>query len=381
MADKRCFYEVLGVAKNASEEHLKKSYRTLAMKHHPDRNVGDEEAARNFKEVAEAYAVLSDPDKRQVYDRYGHAGLNGMGMQDFNAQSIFDSLGDLGDLLGSFFGGGHRRGPRPGQDLGYGLEIDLFEAARGCKKAITFPREENCSECGGNRCRRGTRPAKCRQCQGHGAVLINQGFFRMQQRCPGCGGTGEIITDPCSNCNGRGRVSVKRTIEIPVPAGAFTGLRFAVRGEGEAGAANAPRGDLICEVHVREHSIFQRVRDDLVCEVPVTFSQAALGGDIQVPTLAGAITYSLKAGMQSRERIRIPGKGMPSLRHQRRGDLFVEILVETPRSLTKRQQELFRELADIDQKHVSPQRKSFFEKLKELFTGQDEPVTGDGVKS
>lgn len=371
MADKRCFYEVLGVPKNADDEQLKKTYRTLAMKYHPDRNVGDGEAAVQFKEVAEAYAILSDPGKRQTYDRYGHAGLNGMGMPDFSsAESIFDLFGDV---FGDFFGGGRRRrGPRPGQDLGYELEIELLEAARGCKKTITIPREENCSDCGGNGCKRGSRPAQCRQCQGHGVVLVNQGFFRIQQTCRGCGGSGAIITDPCPTCSGRGRIAAKRTLEIPVPAGAYTGLQLALRGEGEAGAPGAPRGDLICQVHVREHSLFRREGDHLICQVPVTFSQAALGGEIEVPTLDGPIPHALKPGTQSGDVVRIAGKGMPGVRSQRRGDLHVVVVLETPRNMTKRQEELFRELAEIDQKQVSSQRKSFIDKLKGLFAGEEE---------
>lgn len=382
MADKRCFYDILGVPKNARDDDLKKAYRGLAMQYHPDRNVGDEEAALKFKQVAEAYAILSDPEKRQAYDRYGHAGLNGIGMPDFSSsESIFDMFGDM---LGELFGGGRRRrGPRPGHDLGYELELELIEAAYGCKKSVTIPREENCSECGGNGCRRGTRPAPCRHCKGHGVVLMNQGFFRIQQTCRGCGGSGAIITDPCPNCNGQGRVKVKRTLEIPVPAGAFTGLQFALRGEGEAGAPAAPRGDLICQVHVRDHPLFKRDGDNLICQVPVTFSQAALGGDIQVPTLDGPITHALRGGIQSGEVVRIPGKGVPSLRHsgahhQRKGDLLVVVAVETPRNLTKRQEELLRELAEIDQKNVSHQRKTFFEKVKELFSPgeQGDKATG-----
>jgi molecular chaperone DnaJ len=201
-------------------------------------------------------------------------------------------------------------------------------------------------------------------------VLTNQGFFRMQQTCRGCGGRGVIITDPCPNCHGQGRVTIKRTLPITVPPGSFTGLQLAVRGEGEAGAPGAPRGDLICQLHVREHPLFKRENDHLICQVPITFSQAALGGPIEVPTLDGPLTHHLKAGLQSGEAVRIAGKGMPNLRNQRKGDLLVVVMVETPRTLNKRQQELFRELAEIDQKHVSPQRKSFFDKLKSLFSGE-----------
>jgi molecular chaperone DnaJ len=377
MPDKRCYYEVLGVRREANDEELKKAYRNLAMQYHPDRKPGDEEAAAKFKEIAEAYAVLSDSQKRQTYDRYGHAGLNGLSMPDFSSsESIFDLFGDL---FGGIFGGGsRRRGPRPGQDLGYRLDVELAEAAHGCKKTITIGREENCSECGGNGVRKGISPTACRHCRGQGVVLTNQGFFRIQQTCRGCGGRGYIITDPCPSCHGQGRVTVRRTLDINIPAGAYTGLQLAVRGEGEAGAPGAARGDLICEVHVREHALFKRDGHDLVCQVPITFSQAALGGDIEVPTLEGRpIPHTLKAGLQSGDVVRIPGHGLPHLRTGRKGDLLLVVAVETPRHLTKRQQELFRELAEIDRKHVSPQRKSFFEKLKGLFgaeSAEDAPT-------
>jgi len=369
---KRDLYEILGVEKTVTEEELKKAYRVLAMKYHPDRNSGDEEAAHRFKEAAEAYAVLSDAQKRQIYDRYGHAGLGSMGgMPDFgNAQSVFDTLGDL---FGDFFGGGRRgRGPQAGEDLLLHLELDLYEASKGVKKSITIPRKEICSECSGSGCKKGTKPAQCRQCRGQGVVLMNQGFFRVQQTCRACGGSGHIITDSCPTCVGRGRVSVKRTLEIGIPAGVFTGARLPVRGEGEAGAPGAPRGDLYIEIQVREHRIFQRKDDHLICEVPVTFSQAALGAEIDIPTLDGVIKHTLDRGIQSGDHFRVPGKGMPNVRTRRTGDLLVVVKVETPRNLTKRQEELFREMAELDNKHVSAERKSFVEKLKELFSRREE---------
>ncbi len=372
MPEQRCYYDVLGVAKNASEEELKKAYRALAMKFHPDRNAGDDEAAARFKEASEAYAVLSDPDKRDRYDRYGFAGLNGMGLPHFDsAESIFDIFGDL---LGGLFGGGggrRRRGPMPGNDLVYNLEIDLAEVAKGCTKTITIPRAEVCPECSGSCARKGSKPATCRQCNGHGAVLVNQGFFRIQQTCRGCGGRGAVITDPCGHCRGQGHVTVRRTLDIDVPAGAFTGLQLARRGEGEAGQPGAPRGDLIIRVHVRDHPLFQRDGDHLICQVPIAFSQAALGGDLEVPTLDGPITHQVNGGIQSGDAIRIPGKGLPNLRSQRTGDLLVVLVVETPRHLTKRQEDLFRELAEIDKKQVTPQRKSFFEKIRTLFSATE----------
>jgi molecular chaperone DnaJ len=371
MAAKRDYYDVLGVRREADEEEIKRAYRRLAMEHHPDRNVGNPEAEEKFKEAAEAYEVLRDPTKRQSYDRYGHAGLEGMNVPHFNnAQSVFDLFGDL---FGDFFGPrGGRRGPQAGRDLQITIEVELVEAARGVTKSITVPREELCGDCGGSGARRGTQPAQCRRCQGRGVVIQSQGFFRMQQTCRGCGGSGFVITDPCAGCHGNGRVVAKRTLGVAVPPGVDTGTRIRLGGEGEAGDRGAPRGDLYCLLRVREHPLFQRDGVNLICQVPVTFSQAALGGEIDVPTLDGAIKHHLKRGVQSGELIRIAGKGMPNLRGGRSGDLLVAVLVETPRHLTKRQEELFREMADIDQKHVSPERKSFLETLRRFFAA-DEP--------
>jgi molecular chaperone DnaJ len=363
---KRDYYEVLGVRKDADDEEIKRSYRKLAMQYHPDRNAGDAEAEVKFKEAAEAYEILRDPEKRRRYDRYGHAGLEGVNVPNFSdAQAVFDLFGDL---FGDFFGQRRRYGPQAGRDLEVLLEIDLVGAARGVTKSVTIPRQENCGECGGNGCRRGTQPATCRRCGGQGVVVQAQGFFRVQQACRACGGRGAVITDHCQTCQGRGRVVVQRTLEVDVPAGVDSGNRIRLAGEGEAGQPGAPRGDLFCLVRVREHPFFQRDGTQLLCQVPITFSLAALGGEIEVPTLDGTITHSFKAGLQSGEVVRIPGHGMPSLRGGRRGDLLVQVVVETPRTLTKRQEELLRELAEIDQSHVSPQRKSFLDKLRDFFS-------------
>jgi molecular chaperone DnaJ len=379
MASKRDYYEVLGVARTASPDELKRAYRNLAMKYHPDRNSGDAEAAAKFKEAAEAYDVLSNPEKRERYDRYGHAGLEGLAMPDFSGASLFDILGDIGGIFGDMFGGGRRRGPQAGDDLAVPLELDLAEAAHGCTRTITIPREEICGECNGSRARRGTQPARCRQCNGQGAVWRGQGFFRIQQRCGGCGGHGVVIPDLCPACNGQGRIVVRRTLEVNVPPGVDNGVRSMppMRGEGAAGEPGVPRGDLYFEVRIREHPLFRRDGDHLICQIPISFSQAALGGPIEVPTLDGPITHELKRGIQSGDVVRIAGIGMPSLRSGRKGDLLVVILVETPTSLTKRQEELFRELAEIDRKNVSPHRKTFFEKLKGLFTGGSDSKAGE----
>lgn len=377
MAGKRDYYEVLGVRREADEEEIKRAYRQLAMKNHPDRNAGDPEAEERFKEAAEAYEVLRDPVKRQRYDRYGHAGLEGMNVPHFsNAESVFDLFGDI---FGDIFGQRSRHGPQPGRDLQMVLDLELAEAYRGTSKTVQVPREELCGECSGTACRRGTQAATCRRCNGHGVVVQSQGFFRMQQTCRGCGGRGVVITDPCPSCRGQGRVAVRRSIEISVPPGVDTGSRIRLTGEGEAGDPRAPRGDLYCVIRIREHPFFRRDGSSLICQVPITFSQAALGGDIDVPTLEGAITHALKRGVQSGDVIQISGHGMPSLRGGRRGDLLVQIIIETPRNLTKRQEELFYELSEIDQKHVSPQRKSFLEKLRSFFTPEPpESSTGTG---
>ncbi len=368
---KRDYYEILGVSRDVGDEDIKRAYRKLAFEYHPDRNAGDETAAEKFKEATEAFEVLRDPDKRARYDRYGHAGLGGAEMPDFDPRSVFQDLfgGGLGGIFGDLFGGGRRAGPQPGRDLQVGLEIDLVEAARGVTKTLTIPREENCPECAGSGAKRGTRPSECRRCRGQGVVLMSQGIFRLQQTCPGCGGRGSVITDPCGKCHGHGRVTVQRSVAVHVRAGVDNGDRLRVSGEGEAGDPGAPRGDLYCVIRVREHPLFHRDGANLICQVPVTISQAALGAEIEVPTLSGPIKHTLKRGTQAGEVVRIAGRGLPNLRAGGRvGDLLVQVLVLTPRNLTKRQEELFRELAEIDQKHVAPERKSFLDKLKEFFT-------------
>jgi molecular chaperone DnaJ len=371
---KRDYYEVLGIARSADDEGIKRAYRRLAMQYHPDRNVGDPEAEVHFKEAAEAYEVLRDPEKRQRYDRYGHAGLNGLNVPHFNdAQSVFDLFGDI---FGDLFSQRGRQGPHRGRDRKVEVELDLLEAARGASKTITIDREENCSECGGSGSRRGSKPTACRRCQGQGVVIQTQGFFRIQQTCRGCGGSGAIITDPCSNCNGHGRVQVRRSVEVSIPAGVDTGTAVRISGEGEAGDPGAPRGDLYCIVRIKDHPLFHRDGANLICQVLITFSQAALGSEIEVPTLDGPLRHTLKRGAQSGDVLRIGGRGMPALRSGRRGDLLVQVVIETPRSLSKRQEELFRELAELEQKHVSPERRSFLDKLREFFAGNDRHKEG-----
>jgi molecular chaperone DnaJ len=364
MAGKRDYYEVLGVTRDADEDTLKKAYRKLAMQYHPDRNVGDSEAEVRFKEASEAFEVLRDPEKRRLYDRYGHEGLAGVRMPDFGNAGGFADL--FGELFGDIFGG--RRGARGGRDLQIAVEIDLLEAARGVRKTLHVPREETCSDCRGSGAKPGTHPAPCRRCGGRGVILQGQGFFRIQQTCPGCGGRGQVIPDPCPRCRGNGAVQVDREIGVNIPPGVDTDVSIRLTGEGEAGDHGAPPGDLYCVIRVRKHPLFVRQGQDLHCEVPVTVSQAALGSAIEVPTIDGRlITHNLKRGTQSGDEVRIGGKGMPHLRGGRVGDLVVHVRVIVPRNLTKRQEELLRELDELDGKHVSPERKSFFERVRSLF--------------
>jgi molecular chaperone DnaJ len=370
---KRCYYEVLGVAREADEETLKKAYRKLAMQYHPDRNPGDTEADVRFKEAAEAFDVLRDPQKRQRYDRYGHAGLEGVPGHNFaNADNVMDLFGELfGDLFG---GGRRRRGPRQGNDLQVAFEIDLVEAYRGTRRELKIPRQERCLECGGTGAKPGSQPVTCRRCNGHGVLIQGQGFFRIQQTCSSCRGQGSVISDPCRTCRGNGAVQIERALTVEVPAGIDDGMRMCIRGEGEPGEPGAPSGDLYCFVRVRQHPLFVRQGPELHCEVPITFGQAALGGPLEVPTLEGKYaTATLPRGTQAGDEIRISAKGMPNVRGGRPGDLVVHLRVVTPTNLTKRQEELLRELAELDGKHVSPERKSFMERVKEFFTTSPPP--------
>jgi molecular chaperone DnaJ len=373
MANKRDYYEILGVTREADDEEIKKAYRRLAMQYHPDRNVGDVEAEEKFKEAAEAYEVLSDAQKRQRYDRYGHAGLEGMNVHHFgDAEEVFNLFGDL---FGDIFGQRGRHGMRGGRDLQVIIDLTLTEAYRGTVKSVTINRAETCGTCSGSGSRPGSQPQTCRRCRGQGVLIVRiSGFLPIQQQqtCPDCHGRGVRVTDPCTSCRGQGRVEARRTLEVTIPPGVDNGTRIRLTNEGEAGEMGTARGDLYCMMRVREHALFQREGQHLVCQVPITFSQAALGGDIDLPTLDGPLTHKLKRGTQSGDLLRINGRGMPSLRGGRPGDLVVQVVVETPRQLTKRQEELFRELAELEQAHVSPARKSFLEKLRDFFTAPND---------
>ena len=375
---KRDYYEVLGVAKNASDEELKKAYRKLAMKYHPDRNPDSKEAEEKFKEVKEAYETLSEPQKREAYDRFGHAGVDpnagfGGGPGGFGAGA--GGFADVfGDIFGDIFGGarqggsGGRAGVYRGADLRYAMEITLEQAARGYTTEIRVPSWESCDTCHGTGAKPGTKPKTCGTCNGQGAVRVQQGFFSIQQTCPTCHGTGKVIPDPCTACDGVGRVKKTKTLEVKIPAGIDDGMRIRSAGNGEPGLNGGPPGDLYVEIRVREHSVFQRDGDDLHCEVPIGITTAALGGKIEVPTLDGKAEIDLPEGTQSGKQFRLRGKGIKGLRASYPGDLYVHIAIETPVRLTEHQKKLLRELdASLKDPKHSPQHKGWMDRVKEFF--------------
>ncbi|MFL6586196.1 MAG: molecular chaperone DnaJ [Luteimonas sp.] len=340
---KRDYYEVLGVTRSATEDELKKAYRRCAMKHHPDRNPGDASAEAAFKECKEAYEVLSDGGKRRMYDQHGHAAFE-HGMGGGNAGPGFGGGADMGDIFGDIFGnifggGGGRGGPRRGADIGYVMELDLEDAVGGVEKRVELPTLAGCDDCDGSGSEDGKRET-CSTCAGRGQVRMQRGIFTMQQACPHCGGQGQIIANPCKTCHGAGRVEEEKVLSVKVPAGVDTGDRIRLAGEGEAGPAGSPPGDLYVEVRVRPHAIFQRDGDDLHCEVPVRISQAALGDIVRVPTLGGEAEIRVPAETQTGKVFRLRDKGVKSVRSRSPGDLYCKVVVETPVNLTKEQREL-----------------------------------------
>ncbi len=368
---KRDYYEVLGVTKNASADELKKAYRRLAMKFHPDRNPDDKSAEEKFKEANEAYEVLSDEDKRAAYDRYGHAGVDpNMGG---GAGAGGAGFGDIfGDVFGDIFGGGGRGGQRSnrGADLGYTLELDLEEAVRGTKVKIRVPTLVECEVCDGSGAKKGTSVKQCGTCNGSGQVRVQQGFFVMSQTCHTCHGRGKVIPDPCRSCHGEGRVRKQKTLEVKIPAGVDTGDRIRLSGEGEAGAAGGPAGDLYVQVSVRDHRIFRRDGADLYCEVPIDFVDAALGGELEVPTLDGRVKLRIPEGTQTGKLFRLRGKGVKPIRSHGPGDMLCRVIVETPVHLNDQQKDLLREFkvaGNGEESRQSPQKESFFSAVKKFF--------------
>ncbi len=372
---KRDLYEVLGVNRDASEDEMKKAYRKLAMKYHPDRNPDNKEAEEKFKEVKEAYEILTDANKRAAYDRYGHEGVNpsmgGAGGQGF--EGFADAFGDIfGDIFGGGGGGRGRSNVYRGADLRYNLEITLEEAARGADKTIRIPAQEECDTCHGSGAKPGTQPKTCPTCGGAGQVRIQQGFFSIQQTCPKCHGSGRFIPDPCGTCHGAGRVKRQKTLEVKIPAGIDDGMRLRHGGQGEPGVNGGPAGDLYVEIHIKQHPVFQRDGDDLHCEMPISFTTAALGGEIEIPTLDGAAGIRIPAETQSAKVFRLRGKGIRNVRSHAPGDLMVHVIVETPVKLTDRQKELLREFGDIAASNAerhNPKAKSWMDKVKDFFSG------------
>ncbi|MCS6763528.1 MAG: molecular chaperone DnaJ [Candidatus Protistobacter heckmanni] len=370
---KRDFYEILGLAKNASDEDIKKSYRKLAMKYHPDRNPGSKEAEEKFKEAKEAYEMLSDAQKRAAYDQYGHAGVDpNAGSGGFGGGAGF---GNFGDAFGDIFGaaaGRSRGGPQVyrGADLRYSMEITLEQAASGYDTQIRVPSWDECGACHGSSAEPGTQHETCPTCNGIGQVRVAQGFFSMQQTCLKCHGSGRFIPKPCQVCRGSGKIKKQKTLEVKIPGGIDEGMRIRSSGNGEPGINGGPPGDLYVEIHIKQHSVFERDGDDLHCQMPISFAVAALGGEIQVPTLQGKASFAVSEGTQSGKTFRLRGKGIKGLRASYPGDLYVHVQIETPVKLTDKQKDLLEKLeASLKEggaKH-SPQSKGFFDRMKDLF--------------
>lgn len=370
---KRDFYEILGLAKNATDDEIKKAYRKLAMKYHPDRNTDSKSAEEKFKEIKEAYEMLSDPQKRDAYDRYGHAGVDpNMGTTSTSAGGFADAFGDI---FGDIFGGNRSRSNSGSQvyrgaDLRYNLEITLEQAAHGFDTTIRVPSWDKCSTCYGTGAKPGTSPISCNTCGGHGQVRMQQGFFSIQQTCPKCHGNGKVIQESCFTCGGVGRLKHNKTLEVKIPEGIDDGMRIRSSGNGEPSTNGGSPGDLYVEIHIKSHEVFQREGDDLHCEMPISFTKAALGGEIEAPTLNGKASFTVPEGTQSGKTFRLRGKGIKGIRSNYPGDLFCHVVVETPVKLTERQKELLYEFEKLTaaggSKH-SPKTKTWKDKVKEFF--------------
>ncbi len=355
---------MLEVDKRAASDEIKKAYRKLALKYHPDRNPGDKEAEEKFKEAAEAYEVLSDTEKRRVYDRFGHAGLQQTGFTGF--RDFNDIFSSFGDIFEEFFGFGGGRGARMrrGEDLRYDLTIDFMDAVFGKEMEIEVTKHHYCEECRGLGTRQGAQPDICRTCGGRGQVTRSQGFFSISTTCPTCHGSGTVITDPCPSCRGLGRILGKKTLSLKIPGGVETGSRLRLQGEGEPADSGGPPGDLYVFIHVQGHEVFQRQGSNVIAAVPITYSQAALGADIEIPTLEGPDTLTIPKGTQAGKEFRLKERGVPMLRSKGRGDLIIVVYIEVPQTLSKEEEELLRRLAEVEGVNVAAKKKRFFSRNK-----------------
>lgn len=369
---KRDYYEVLGVPKDASERDIAKAYRRLAVKYHPDSNPGDENASRYFKEAAEAYEILSDPEKRARYDRFGHAGVEGHSTQFSSAEDIFAAFGDFfgGGIFGDLFGdrGGNGRKRRRGNDIRVDVSLTLEEAARGVTKDIKFSRSVLCETCHGSGSRPGSQPQRCSQCNGRGRIVQSAGILSVQTTCPVCRGAGMRITDPCTDCRGQGFRKKDVTLSVDFPAGIDEGMRVRLSGEGEPGPDGGPNGDLYCFISVKRHRIFTRDGNHLIVELPITYTQAVLGARIEVPSLDGPKSLDIPRGTQSGEVFHLHGLGIRDPQSGRTGDLVVQVVIETPKKISPEQERLLRELAELEKTEVHPERKNFLERIRDYFT-------------
>ena len=364
------------MGKDASNDDIKRAYRRLAMKYHPDKNPNNKEAESKFKQCAEAYEVLSDTEKRRQYDQFGHEGLRGMGMHDFSRMNFDDIFSMFGfdDFFGGIFGSrgrstARRAGSARGYDLETTVELTLNDVAKGTEKTIEFTRQDICTDCGGSGCAKGTSPGRCPSCGGTGQLARGGGFFQMVSTCPNCRGSGQVITSPCKKCKGSGRVPKKRVVDIKIPAGVHEGQGIRVANEGEPGRGGGPKGDLYCYVRLKPHEFLQRDGNHLIAVVPISFTQATLGTVIDVPSLNGTKGLKIPPGTQYGSVFRIKGQGLPDMRTGRTGDQLVQVTIETPTKLNAKQEELLREFAKTEDKTISPKSKSFFEKLKKNFGG------------
>jgi molecular chaperone DnaJ len=376
MASKRDYYEVLGVKREASDRDIATAYRKLAVKYHPDSNPGDAETVERFKEAAEAYEILSDAEKRARYDRFGHAGTEQYAHHFETPEDIFEAFGDI---FSEMFGGPRRgaggRRVRRGADVRADVTLTLEEAAKGTRKSVEFTRKVACSTCKGSGSKPGSQKASCRHCGGRGQIVQSAGILRVQTTCPACRGAGSIVTDPCTDCRGRGYVEERAKLDVTIPAGVDNGMRVRLAGYGEPSPDGGAPGDCYCFVSVKKHKLFEREGTHLILRMPISYSQAALGATIDVPTLAGPHELRVPPGTQSGDVFRVRGRGMPDPRGGSAGDLHVQTYIEVPKKMTSRQEALLRELAEVEQNEVSPHRKTFLERLKEYFAPQEAEAT------